>query len=190
MGYVSVSSLSLSFSFPQHGSLWLHPCRCRWPCFSPFHGRVVFHYTYVPSLLHSFTVSGYLGCSHIWAVVNNAAMSTGVRESFWITAVWIYAREWECWVVRQLWVSEEPPYCSPQWLYQRTSQQQCRSVHIGRKWKRQTPSHVWLCVTPRAGTHQAPLCLEFSRQEQWRRLPCPWSQLDSKDSEGKSLLKR
>ena len=34
-------------------------------------------------------------------------------------------------------------------------------------------SHVWLCVTPQMGVHQAPLSLGFSRQEHWSGLPFP-----------------
>ena len=35
-------------------------------------------------------------------------------------------------------------------------------------------SHVRLFVTPWTVTHQAPLSLEFSRQEYWSVLPCPY----------------
>ena len=34
-------------------------------------------------------------------------------------------------------------------------------------------SHVQLFVTPWTVTHQAPLSMEFSRQEYWSGLPCP-----------------
>ena len=34
-------------------------------------------------------------------------------------------------------------------------------------------SHVWLFATPRTVAHQAPLFMEFSRQEHWSRLPFP-----------------
>ena len=33
---------------------------------------------------------------------------------------------------------------------------------------------VWLFETPRTVAHQAPLSTEFSRQEYWSRLPCPF----------------
>ena len=33
-------------------------------------------------------------------------------------------------------------------------------------------SHVWLFVTPWTVAHQAPLSMEFSRQEYWSGLPC------------------
>ena len=38
-----------------------------------------------------------------------------------------------------------------------------------RKWKCWSLSQVWLSATP--WTHQAPLSMEFSRQEYWSRLP-------------------
>ena len=34
-------------------------------------------------------------------------------------------------------------------------------------------SHARLCATPWTVAHQAPLSLEFSRQEHWSALPCP-----------------
>ena len=42
---------------------------------------------------------------------------------------------------------------------------------LGRKWK--SLSHVWLFVTPWTVAWQAPLSMEFSRQDYWRGLPCP-----------------
>ena len=34
-------------------------------------------------------------------------------------------------------------------------------------------SRVRLCVTPLTAAHQAPLSMEFSREEYWSRLLCP-----------------
>ena len=34
-------------------------------------------------------------------------------------------------------------------------------------------SHVWLFMTPWMVAHQAPLSMEFSRQEYWNGLPFP-----------------
>ena len=39
------------------------------------------------------------------------------------------------------------------------------------KWKCQSFSHVWLFATPRTVARQAPLSMEFSRQEYWSGLP-------------------
>ena len=36
-------------------------------------------------------------------------------------------------------------------------------------------SHIWLFATPWTVAHQAPLSMEFSRQEYWSRLPLPFS---------------
>ena len=41
------------------------------------------------------------------------------------------------------------------------------------KWKCWSLSHVWLFATPRNIAHQAPLSMEFSRQEFWSGLPFP-----------------
>ena len=46
---------------------------------------VVFYYTYTYRIffIHS-SVSGYLGCLHIMAIINSAAINIGVHVSFWI----------------------------------------------------------------------------------------------------------
>ena len=41
------------------------------------------------------------------------------------------------------------------------------------KWKWNSLSCVWLFVTPWTIAHQAPLSMDFSRQEYWSGLPCP-----------------
>ena len=40
-------------------------------------------------------------------------------------------------------------------------------------------SRVQLCATPQMAAHQAPLSLEFSRQEHWSGLPFPSPMLES-----------
>ena len=42
----------------------------------------IFHYIYVPQLLCAFSVNWHLGCSHILATENSAAMNIGVHVSF------------------------------------------------------------------------------------------------------------
>ena len=47
------------------------------------------------------------------------------------------------------------------------------STGPGWKWKCYSLSRVWLFVTPWTVAHQAPVSMEFSRQEYWSGLPLP-----------------
>ena len=48
-------------------------------------------------------------------------------------------------------------------------------------------SHVLLFVTPPTGAHQAPLSMEFSRQQSWSGLPFPSTDLPNPGIERMSL---
>ena len=56
-------------------------------------------YMYHSFFFHSF-VDGYLGCSHILAMINSAAMNIGVNVSFQTMFLSGYAREWDCKITR------------------------------------------------------------------------------------------
>jgi len=50
-------------------------------------------------IYHS-SVGGYLGVFHVLAIVNSAAVNTGVHISFSKKVLSrIYAQEWDCWVI-------------------------------------------------------------------------------------------
>ena len=44
-------------------------------------------------VIHS-SVNGLLGCVHVLAIVNSAAMHSGVSVFFQTVFLWVYAQEW------------------------------------------------------------------------------------------------
>ena len=51
-------------------------------------------------LIHS-SADGHLGCFHVLAIVNSAAMNIGVHVSFNFGFLGVYAQKWDCWVIWQ-----------------------------------------------------------------------------------------
>ena len=47
----------------------------------PFYGWVIFHCVYIPQLLYS-SVDGHLGCFHVLAIVNSAAVNNRIHVQF------------------------------------------------------------------------------------------------------------
>ena len=86
---VSVSALYIDsfvlFKIPhikdtKYNILQVHSCCCKWHYCILFHGWVTVCCTYVPCLYPS--VKGHLGCFHVLAIVNCAAINTVVHVSF------------------------------------------------------------------------------------------------------------
>ena len=58
-------------------------------------------------MYHSFLIyssaDGHLGCFHVLATINRAAMNIGgTRASFNSDFLGVYAQQWDCWVIGQL----------------------------------------------------------------------------------------
>ena len=64
-----------------------HPYCWKWPYFIHFYGWIVFHLTYIEHIFIHSSVGAHLGCLHVLAVVNSAAMNIGVHVTLWIIAL-------------------------------------------------------------------------------------------------------
>lgn len=80
----------------------LHPCCHKWQDFIILYGRVILHRICTPHFLYPFFCHWLLDCSHISAIINNAAVNPGVHTSFRISGfvfLQIKIQKWNCWVV-------------------------------------------------------------------------------------------
>ena len=64
-------------------SRFIHCC-CKWHYFILLYGWVIFHFVYTTTLLTYSSADGHLGCLHVLAIVNSAAMNIWMHVSFQI----------------------------------------------------------------------------------------------------------
>ena len=75
--------LFFSDYFTLYDSFQVHPCLCKWHNFISFYGWIRFHCIYVAHLLYPF-LCWWTDYFHVLAIINSAAMSTGLHVSSWV----------------------------------------------------------------------------------------------------------
>ena len=76
--------------FILYNRFWVHPPHQNWLKYVPFYGWVIFHCVYVSHFFIHSSVDGHLGCFHVLAVANSAAVNNGIHVSVSILVSSVY----------------------------------------------------------------------------------------------------
>ena len=86
----------------------------------------------------------------------------------------VYILLWSVWVISSsALLIREPRWIHSVFLFSSVTTSLSPTCCVRVLWKCWSFSHVWLFATPWTAARQAPLSMEFSRQEYWSGLPFP-----------------